>query len=262
MYKLRFISLLFFALFVSSLSYAQKDKKKPSTDVEIIDFGDESGSQKEQKVYKGLIIKTSPISFVFGTQPVELENEITDLLSLQVGLGVTFEPLWAEYDEFVAELVDASDGYCESRMWTYDECDYYNDYTIRTGKVGLLASASSRLFFDSDGYEGMYIAPFLRFSQQKFEVEKVREGYAFLERTPDDTQSESVTNFDILVHYGSQALYPKLSMEWFIGAGVRLRNNTRQDIGYDGLNLLRNGERNFKDKRFRFEAGIRIGLQL
>ncbi len=262
--QLRTATLILLCCFgASTIAFAQKGKTKPKTEVEVIDFGeDSSGKSKEPTTYKGIILKTSPISFVFGRQPVELEKEINDFMSLQIGAGITFAPLWTSYGDLTAELLDESDGYCESEQWAYDECDYYSDYTIRTGKVGLLFSLSPRFFFESDGYEGMYVAPLLRFSTQKFGVQEVEEGLPYIERNPNRLQEESIKNFDLLVHYGSQALYPKLAVDWFIGAGIRFRNNQRQDVGLDDFFMAGNGERNFKDKKFRLEAGIRIGFQL
>lgn len=244
---------------------AQNPKKKPKSDVEIINFGDESNDDKkkgEETAYKGMILKTSPTAFIFGRQPFEFEKEMNDYLSLQVGVGITFLPLYAGYDELLAELREETDGSDISDQWDLDEPDYYNDYTYRTGRIGPMFSLSPRLFFESDGYEGMYIAPVLRYSAQNFEVQKVREGIAVIERMPTDLQKESVKNTDVLVHWGSQSLFPKLTFEWFIGAGIRFRNNTRQDIGFDAQTLSGNAERNFKDKRFRMEAGIRVGFQL
>jgi hypothetical protein len=262
--QLRTATLLLLACLTANLAVAQKNKKKPNKDVEVINFGDENDdAKKEEKAYLGLILKTSPTAFIFGRQPIELEKEINEYLSLQAGVGVTFEPLWTSFEDILAELRESGDGYCDSPQWAYDECDYYNDYTIREGKVGFMASVSPRLFFDSDGYEGMYIAPVLRYSTQKFEVQKIREGVNYIERIPSDVQEESVKNFDLLVHYGGQSLYPKLSVEWFIGAGIRFRDNFRQDVGYQGtFQLSANGSRSFKDKKFRLESGIRVGFQL
>jgi hypothetical protein len=257
------VALLIAAVCCAYTADAQNPKKKPKSDVEVINFGDESDdAKKEESAYKGMIIKTSPTAFIFGRQPFEFEKEIKDYLSLQVGAGVTFLPLYAGYDDLLAELRDESDESYVSPQWDQDEPDDYNDYTYRTGKLGLQFSLSPRLFFESDGYEGMYIAPVLRYSTQNFEVQKVREGESTIIRNPNDLQKESIKNTDILVHWGSQSLYPKLTLEWFIGGGIRLRNNTRQDVGYNLATLSGNAERNFKDKRFRLEAGIRVGFQL
>ncbi len=257
--QLRTILLLLTASLFTCHLYAQK--KKPNRDVEVINFGDSEKSSKDDKVYHGLILKTSPVSFIFGRQPVELEKELKDFLSLQVGAGVTFAPLWAGYDDLVNEISDEVDGYYESEQWSFDEPDVYSDYSIRKGKPGFLASVSPRLFFESDGFEGMYMGPVLRYSVQNFAVQKVQEGLPYVERI-DETQKEYIRNFDVLVHYGGQTLYPNLTFEWFIGAGIRFRDNLRQDVGYDDLFMARNGERAYKDKKFRLEAGLRIGFQL
>lgn len=240
---------------------AAAQKKKPNKDVEIINFGDSESSSGKDKTYHGLILKTSPVAFIFGRQPVELEKELKDYLSLQVGAGITFEPLWTGYDELIGEFNEEVEGYIESEQWVHDEPDYYSDYSIRNGKPGFQASVSPRLFFDNDGFEGMYIAPVLRYSVQNFEVQKVQEDVPYVIRT-DEMQKESIKNFDVLVHYGSQTLYQKLTVEWFIGAGIRFRNNLRQDVGYDEFFVARNGEHQFKDRKLRLEAGVRVGFQL
>ena len=262
--KMRTACLLLLAAVVTNFAEAQNPDKKAKSDVQIINFGSEPESSKEEKVYKGVILKTSPTAFIFGRQPIELEKEITDYLSLQVGAGLTFSPFWDGYNELLAELSDDGNGDISeiSEQWANDVQDNYSDYSIRTSSIGPMFSLSPRLFFESDGYEGFYVAPVLRYSIQRYSVQKIREGLPYIEHTPDETQKESVKNVDLMVHWGSQSLYPKLTFEWFIGGGVRLRNNTRQDVGFDANMLSGNGEQSFKDKRFRFEAGIRIGFQL
>lgn len=247
--------------FIAQNAIAQKPKKK-DPDVQVIDFGEDQSKVEVESSYNGLILKTSPISYVFGRQMLELEKEMSGSLSLQVGLGATFAPLWSNYNQLLTELND-QDGYCESNQWTYDECDNYSDYSYRRGGgAGLLASASLRLFFDDDGYEGQYIAPVLRYSVNKFQVQQIEPNQSFTFRDPNNWQDEHEKKFDLMVHYGAQELYPKLSAEWFIGAGLRFSNNLRQDLGYDEFGIVQNGERMFKEKKFRLEAGIRIGFRL
>jgi hypothetical protein len=43
---------------------------------------------------------------------------------------------------------------------------------------------------------------------------------------------------------------------------MRFRNSIRQDVGFDFNQQALNGERRFKDKKFRLEAGFRVGFQL
>lgn len=239
--------------------FAQKNREK-QRDVEIIDFGDTKTSRAKKEKYSGLIIKTSPSSFLFGRQPIELEKQINDFLSIQGGLGVTFAPL-LDLNEISQELYPELNYYCESTQWAIDECDDYSDGSIRKGAIGPMVSFSPRLFFESDGFEGGYIAPVVRWSAQRFQVQEIQSGVIFPERT-NTRQNEYIRSLDLMVHYGSQYLYPKLTLEYFLGVGARLNNSLRQDIGRDGQGLYQNGERAYKERLFRAEIGIRVGFQL
>ena len=236
---------------------AQKDKTK-NRDVEIIDFGDDKKPTKARD-YKGTIFKTSPTTFIFGRQSLEWEKQVKDFLSLQIGLGLTFGPLF-DLSEINQELRPDLVSFCESTQWAFDECDYYSDNSIRKGGIGPLVSFSPRLFFESEGFEGAYIAPVLRWSSSKYKVQQVAAGEAFLSRT-EARQDEYSRNFDLVVHYGNQYLFPQLTFEWFVGGGVRLNHSLRQDVGVDATGAYQNGERDFKQRSLRGEVGIRVGFQ-
>lgn len=253
------ISLLLTSFSVAVM--AQKTKKKQS-DVQVIKFDDEDEPEPDAKQYKGIIIKTSPVSFIAGRQMVEVEKQINGSMSVQFGVGATFAPVWEEYTTTLEEF-NNDEGFCESTQWVQDICDDYSDPVYRKVKTGALLSASMRFFFEDDGYEGSYFAPVLRYSTTRVDAltasGSTANGWAY---SSTETQAEKVTNFDIIGHYGYQRLYPKLTTEYFLGLGLRFRNNTRQDLGFDAAGVLQNGERIFKDKRFRMEVGLRIGFQL
>jgi hypothetical protein len=241
---------------------AQKPKKKP--DVEIIDFGEkEKVGGKKSKKYKEIIIKTSPTAFITGRQVIELEKQLNDNISIQGGIGLTFASLWTQTFDLYSYWRE-EDGFCESTQWAPlpDECDYYNDFSIRkNGGIGPIVSASSRFYFGGDGFEGAYLAPVFRYSISRLKVQKVIEGYPYPEYDIDSWQSESTQNLDLVVHYGGQSIYSKMTFEWFYGAGIRIRNNKRQDLGYT-IDGIVNGERRFRDAIPRLEMGLRVGLHL
>ncbi len=251
------------ATIFSQIVIAQKPKKK-DPDVQVIDFGDDkkNDDKKTGPYRRPMVLKTSPTAYIFGRQMVELEKEVNDNVSLQFGLGATFPPIWSNYASLIDELTEEG-GYSESQQWTIaDEPDYYNDQSIRrSGGVGLLASASARLFWESEGLDGMYIAPVFRYSTDRREVQKVVEGLGTIERDINNWQAEHQKNMDIMVHYGYQTLYPKLTAEWFLGAGLRFSKNLRQDVGFN-IDGSQNGERNFSEKKFKFDIGVRVGFQL
>ena len=250
---------------------AQRSKDKKKDDVQIIEFGEDGGRVRKKKQEKktGIIIKTSPTSFLMGRQPFEIEREMSSLLSLQLGVGLRFKPLIqsSELNQEISGSAFVEETYfCESELWgPNDICDDILDFSIRKVNIGPMFSFSPRLFFESDGFEGGYIAPVVRFSSLNGKVSRVSEdplnlGTLTYENTP--TQKESIRDLDLMVHYGQQALYPKLTLEYFIGLGARIRRGQVQDLGFDNSAFIRNGERKLNATNIRLEAGIRVGLQL
>jgi hypothetical protein len=244
-----FSALLATMLFTVPL-IAQKDK-----DIQVIDFGDDSQEDNKQSKYKGLILKTNPISFVFGAQWLEAEKELTDYMSIQAGVGVRFKSMvGVNYNSLLEEL-NGTENSCDSPNWEYDICDDYSDYSIRKATAG-------PWFYDSDGFDGAYIAPVFRFSQARYKVQQVDENSNNETRLPDVWQNENERDIDLVIHYGYQNLHPKLTTEYFIGLGVRFNKSTRQDIGTTAFGNYQNGEKTFSQKLLRLETGIRLGFQL
>ncbi len=260
----KFIILTTLILFIcSTTAFAQRDKKKKkNNDVQIIEFGDDTGDDSDVATsLTGFILKTSPSAFINGWQFFEVEKGFTEFLSLQAGAGFTFKPLLGNlYSELSSELEVGDE--CDSDQWDNDYCDDYFDLEYRRFKTGLVLSFSPRLFFNDFAPDGSYFGLKMRYSIQNMEVQMVEEGTTSFNRLSDAYQPEVVKRFDLVGHYGYQYLYDKLTAEYFLGLGVRFRNQTRQDLGFDASNNIRNGERTFKNTRLRIEAGLRFGFQL
>jgi hypothetical protein len=254
------LMLAVFFLF-NSFSASCQTRKKSNSNVEIIDFG-ENQKKTAEKSSHPMIIKTSPISPIFGKGLLELEREVTDYLSIQVGVGATFKPL---VDISLTNLIfeeDSNSGSCESELWENDYCDNYEDFDIRRSVPSFLFSFSPRFFFESDGFEGSYIAPKFRYSKNKFEVQSIQEDFGELTRNSTYDVDESITRMDFLVHFGSQVLYPKLSLEYFVGIGASNATEIRQDLGRDDFARNRNGLSETKSTKLILEGGMRLGFQL
>ncbi len=256
--------LLLMFCFISSLSAQKKKKKKKESNIEIIEFGEDGELDDNSTPLSGYVIKTSPTSYLFGSQFVEIEKYATDYLSIQAGLGLTFKPLAGElYANILDELDEDGGDDCDSEIWGQgDICDDYNDFSIRTYKPGFLISGSARLFFDDDSMDGGYFAMKLRYSTAKYQVQDIIQNAGSLERLEGTFVPESVKRFDIIGHYGYQTLYSKLTAEYFLGIGARIRNESRQDIGRNEFGLIQGQIRKFKKTGLRIEGGIRIGFQL
>lgn len=260
---------LFTAAFVSFFmlnAFAQEpiDKKKENN-VEIITFGNDENDNENIR-YKDIIIKTSPTAFIFGKLPFEIEKEITDYFSVQGGLGLTFSSI-TNSDLWRDELFDLDDNdeYCNSTQWgNNDYCDNPFDFDYRDGKTGIILSASGRLFWGQDGFDGGYIAPVVRYSNRRTNVQMIDETQGSSEvRLQDSFDSEIDKNVDLVVHYGAQYLNETITWEYFVGLGLRKQTRVIQDLGYDPSGNLRNGElQEIKRNTILYEIGLRVGFRL
>lgn len=231
-------------------------------DVEVIDFGSSDRRGTEPVEYSNLILKTNPTSYLFGYQSVELEKTLTPFLSVSAGLGVTFQPLLGEGIS-IAELLDVADDDCDSDLWVEDYCDDYTDFTNRSQKVGLVAAAQLRLYFDSDSPEGGYFAFALRHWRKRYDAEKIEPTSNFdFVYLSDDIQEESVVSTDFTGRYGYQIIYDKLTLEYFLGLGVRFNSAERLDIGRNDGRSWQNGVSKTSTTGLRYEVGLRLGIQL
>jgi len=236
-----------------SISFATQ-----AQDVKVITFGD---SENTNSTYKRHIIKTSPTAFIFGRIPIEFERELTDFMSIQIGFGFTFSSALTNWQQQVGEEFFDGFDYCNSTSWDNDICDDPYDRTIRTGKVGNIISISPRFWFDSDGIDGAYIAPILRYSTYKSNVQLAEGVRNRIIRIDNEFQSESFKGLDYGVHYGYQSLEENITWSYFVGLGVRNETQNIEDLGI--LNgVVQSGTQEITGKRILVELGLRIGFRI
>jgi len=239
---------------------AQQDGRN----TQAIDFGGGTKTEKKQQRYRSFTIKTSPITWLYGTQSLEVEKEVSNHLSLQLGLGMRFkyrrEPVWEhplEEEESFQE--------CDSPLWGQNDlCDDYFDLTYRKVSPGPMVSLSVRHFTAGDGFDGAYLEPTLSYSALKYQVQQADETYQGnnVVRLPGAWQDESERSFDLVLRGGRQYLRPRAVFEYYAGIGARINRFKRQDLGRDDNGFIRNGERSFTKTWVRLEIGVRVGLRL
>ncbi len=259
MKKINLILITIICLAVNCEITAQRKKSKKKEPVEkstVIVFDDEEEKgQKEETKSLLLNIKTSPLSFIFGYQLLEAEKEITDYLSLQAGVGVTFKDR-IKSTEIYSELFEEENLYsAPSPNWYQDVGDSYS--FGRQNKMGYCFSFSPRLFYESDGFEGAYIAPAFTYKRYNYLAQDIVNGQA----NGNYVDAENLITKDITVRFGYNYLYEKIMTESFIGIGTRSNSSRRQDIGFDVNGKFGKAFQDFSNSELRLEAGIRIGFQ-
>lgn len=255
---------IFFTILISSLflTFSQAQNEKNDEKVRIIKFGDSVvEDENEKEVFNKMAIKFSPTSFIIGNFPLEFERELTELFSVQVGIGLTFKPGTRYWGDFLHELHFPQ--FCNNdEVEGPNYCDHPYEYTFRTGKLGYFMSLSGKIFFRQKGFKGRYVAPFFRYSTRNATIQKVEEGQPYDEVRLDEVEKEFARNTDFLVRYGIQNYNEKMIWDFFFGLGLRSQNRTRQDLTYDSNQNLVNGTRNLNKLKLRGDLGVRIGLRL
>jgi hypothetical protein len=248
----------FIALFVSIISIEnvsaqvlQRDTTaKVKEGIEIIRFSEDQkeDSKKKSSNVSTSIIKIAPIAFIAGYFPVFVERELNDWLSIQVGMGVTFK---SAADDIFSNWSDVLEG-----------TDTYTDYSYRATNLGFLLSVSPRLYFDSEGLEGGYLAPEMRLSSRNIKAQKPDPSNVDLSRIDNEYDKEKNNYFDLMVHYGRQTLYPKLTLDWSIGVGIRNVNSTTQIVDRNNAGIWTSTLEKSANSLFHAQIGLRVGFQL
>lgn len=241
---------------ISTAQVLRRDTIEPKKQVEVIRFGDDDEPSDKSSV-RGLgIIKTAPLTFILGYVPVFYEREVADWLGIQAGAGITFKPAVSNIQsELYGEIFQNN---CDGV-----DCGNYYDYSYRKGKIGYLFSLSPRLYFGSDGLEESYIAPELRYYRRRSDAQRPDPNSSFeLVRLEDEYDAESYSFTDFMVHYGWQALYPKLSLDISVGVGIRKINGNWQEVYQDEFGFYYSETPEHSESRFRFDVGLRVGFQL
>ena len=247
------ISIFFF--FTANAQVLRRDTVPPKREVEVIRFGEAEGSRTESNRIRRSIIKTAPFSFILGYLPLYYEYEVVDWLGIQGGIGLTFKP---QVSQLLAELyTELNDHSCDGSI----DCGNYRDYSYRTSKPGLMFALSPRLYFASDGMDGSYIAPEIRILQRRAEAQQP-DPFNYPERLENSFDTESIRLTDLMVNFGWQTLFPKLSLDYSLGAGIRQVSGSWQQVSQDANGDYFSSTPIRKESNFRFDIGLRIGFQL
>lgn len=255
--------ILFLCCLIGGLDAQNNDE------VEIITFDDDGpkSSIKTKNLKSLLIVKSSPLSFLFGWQFIELEYPLTEYLTIEGGIGVTFQPIISEYQNIYADIYFEEYGNnlgCESPNYEsdYNYCDQkeYSNYNIRNTKLGPWLSGALKLYL-YNAPDDVYLSLNLKYHRDNYRIFKVEENIDFI-RTSDDFDRENVNNLDYTVRLGYQALFSPLTADFFIGLGIRSINQNRLDVGFDTTKgTWTNSSQNLVGSALLLESGVRIGLE-
>lgn len=205
------------------------------------------------------IIKISPLSFLFGVVPFYYEREIKDFFSVQAGIGLTtrnYLKEWANNLEFNKN--QSSVEYWNSPNSTYSSDNSGNEFGNRKASIGYYFQLQPRIYFESDGLEGSFIAFSFENTRYNFSSRKVITGQPDVKYSSDYFK-EYNSNSDVAVNFGNQTLYDRISVEYTAGIALRSKKGKQYIWGYDDTGNVIDGYSIIKKSVPAFLFSFKIG---
>lgn len=195
-----------------------------------------SSRSKSSESSQKNIIKIAPLSFLSGFVPVFYEKSLSDLFSIQVGVGITTKNYVRDalYDAGSAASGNGTGSSAFAyKSITWNDGSNPNNVSNQNGiyggdarksSIGYMVSLEPRLYFASEGLEGGFIG---------LNLSKKRNNYTSksISTTASTTSGNvtydggSVKEYDnlssLLVNFGNQRLYDHISLEYSAGIGIR-----------------------------------------
>ena len=261
------VLVFFFLLIISASTFAQKDKEPKQRDSSIIIFSESPRPTKSSKKYTAgdnNVIKIAPLGFLKGCLPVYYERRIADFFTIQAGVGVTTRNYirGLVYDALDNDNTDKSNiQYSWNTSNTSDiyggEDDLFN-YNYRKAKPGYFVSLQPRLYFESEAPEGSFLA--LSFDHYQYNSQSQALAGNDYNVRGNKTIDEYEKMNDLMVVFGSQVLYDRISLEYTSGIGVRNIKGEKYAVAMDGYGKAVGGMANYKKTTLNLELSIKVGF--
>jgi hypothetical protein len=255
MHKKIFLTLLLAVPFFT-VSKAQKNKK----DSTVVIFFNENKSERSEskKTGEANIVKIAPLGFISGTYPILFERVITDFFTVQVGGGVTGKNYWRSAINKTGENSSIKMTYPWEDDTQYDQADGLFNYDTRTTGMGYMFSIQPRLYFESEAPDGSFVAISYDYLHYKFSIPGLTQNSVgdWVHKGAAKSEHENIS--DIMVHFGYQSVYDRLTMEYTTAIGMRNVKGTKY-AGFNDGSVLTEGFATYKQSVFNFGIGIKVG---
>jgi hypothetical protein len=254
---------LLFSLLLCPLVYSQKKRDPNQRDSSIIIFSETPRSAKtSKKLHSGEnnVIKIAPLGFLKGSIPIFYERRVNDFFTIQAGAGVTtrnyIRGVWANAldnegsgNKYVYTWKDGGKDYS-------DEDEIYG-FEYRTAKTGYSFSLQPRVYFESEAPDGSFLG--LSFDSYRYNFQSM----ALVGDGSSTRGTKTVDEYeklnDIMVLFGYQNIYDRLSLEYTTGIGIRNIKGEKYAVAMNNNGQYVDGLANYKKTTVNFEFSIKVG---
>lgn len=242
-------------------SKAQNSKNRKDSTVVVIFNENRTERSQKKKSGEANIVKIAPLGLISGTYPLLYERVITDFFTVQIGGGVTGKNFWRN-------AIQKTDNEGRLNMvypWgdnssLYDEAEALFSFDNRKSAMGYMFSIQPRLYFESEAPDGSFLGISYDYYHYAFSIPGlVRNGNSELQYK-GAAKSEYENINDVMVHFGYQTVYDRLTMEYTTAIGLRNVKGVKYAAAYDSFaDQLVEGNATYKQNIFNFGIGIKVG---
>ena len=253
--------LLTLIMAVSCAAILKAQEKKNRKDSTVVIFFNDNKSERtvRKKSGEANIVKIAPLGLISGTYPILYERVITNFLTVQVGGGLTGKNFWRN-------AIQKTDN--ESKLsivypWgddntKYDQADPPFDFKNRKATMGYLFTLQPRLYFESEAPDGSFVGISYDYYHYAFSIPglALNSNNEYVHKGTAKSEHENIS--DIMVHFGYQTVYDRLTMEYTTAIGLRNVKGSKYAANYD-TGVLEEGLATYKQNIFNFGIGIKVG---
>ena len=252
-------------IILPTFTMAQSDSAKKETTV--IFFGSEAAASKSDSKYDANAVKLGIFEMIQGLYGFSYERELSDLFSIQAGLGLTGRN-WT-YGVLGSDGLGPGSAEQSSPTFTYEKDYIDEDYDFKSRKAapGFYIALQPKFYYaDEDGMDGTYLG--LNFQYRRYNYDAfgtLTNDYAEFKSGNDIREFEKQTI--LALSWGYQNMNEKTVIDYHIAAGIRNINGERRDLGYvynpsigsDELTVS-SATRSTSGGYFFFEMGLKVGM--
>lgn len=207
-------------------------------------------------------IKIAPLGFVSGTFPVYYERVISDFFTVQGGVGITSR-------NYVRNTFQSIDPITPIYPWSnnYSLSDLA-DNTLEMGNrkpnLGFLLSVQPRIYFNSEAPDESFMSISYDFYRYNFSIPGIVYNSNLNEYKHTGSNKKEHENIsDLMVGFGYQDVYDRLSIEYSTSIGIRNVKGSKYvyATGTDnsGNPITFDDFAPYKQTLFNYNIGIRVG---
>ncbi len=266
MFKKILITLIIPFVYLINPVQGQTKKDIKDTTKTVIIFNSGTSSVPKKSYSEGNnIVKIDPLGFVFGKIPVSYERRISDLFSAQLSVGLTSK----NYLREVWETGSMEPGQPGSVIYDdahlpqnyVDQTDPLYSFDHRKADLGYMVNIQPRIYLSEEALEGSFFGLGFNLLRYNFSTPGLTNTSSESMFT-GPTQKEYENIKDVIVYYGYQRLYDRLSLEYSMGLGIRKVDGVKYIAGNNNGVFYESLTNYSKKSGVTFEFSFKIGFQL